>query len=124
MCGRKKYGVSKRNNTAKDLIHALTTTSSLLLFESSSAMSKSKKRREMEKQCGGRKTMMQVTMTHNKTEGSKAFRAASERKQQTTIDSTTYLPCGERQPLNAVVDPPNPPSSSFSKMQKLSKMEK
>ena len=34
------------------------------------------------------------------------------------------LPCGGRQPLNAVVCPPNPPSSTFLELRKLSKKKK
>jgi hypothetical protein len=37
---------------------------------------------------------VQTTMTHGKTEVSEVFGAGWKREQQTTINSTTYLPCG------------------------------
>jgi hypothetical protein len=118
-CGRRKDGVSKRNDAAKDSMHAylLSCCSTDHLRCQRARRDERWKRNAME----GEK--IQVTMTHDKTEGSEAFSGVSTRKQQTTINGTTYLTCGERQPLNAVAIPPNRPSSTFSMLPKLSKMK-
>jgi hypothetical protein len=104
--GRKKDEVSK--SALKDSIHAnLSLAVQLIIFNV-------KEQQEMrEGKALQQKTnkMKQMTMTHNKPEGLEAVRATLKHKQHPTIiNSTTYLPCGERERLNVAVDPPKPPS--------------
>ena len=74
-------------------------------------MSKSKKRWEMPKQCD-------QWQCWNTTKRSEPPAQATNDNQQ-----CNYLPCGGRQPLNAAVDPPNPPSWIFWMLRKLSKLK-
>jgi hypothetical protein len=95
--GRKKDGVSKRKNAVKDSFHPCSPLSLVVRLIIFNVLKEQQEVRDGKAMRRKRSNMKPMTMTSGKTEGMEAVRGTSKRKQQSTINSTSYLPCGERE---------------------------